>query len=381
MKLFICDPDRGFIAKIAQEAHSMGVEAVSAVGVHALDRAALEEQVSSVVFGPGIPVSAAIGWTEERLSAGRHVASLLITSSLTTDLMRQALKSGVSDMLSIDVSPEQLRAAIGEILKEPERAPGATASDADRTRGRVITVFSTKGGVGKTVIATNLAVALAKMGKATVIVDLDLQFGDVAIMMRAEPAKTLLGAAQASDRLDQKMLEGYLTEHSSGLKMLLAPVRPEDAEAITAGRIGRVLDMLVSMFDYVVVDTAAALDDVVLAALDASERIIAVTQMDVASVKNTRISLQKLKQLGYDGDRVEVLLNRADSKVFLQPDEVERAIGSKIRYRLPSDQLVPRSVNKGSPLVIEAPKCAVSRVVSQTALHLIESAEVETHVA
>ncbi len=251
-----------------------------------------------------------------------------------------------------------------------------------RRSGEVITVFSTKGGVGKTVVSTNIAVALAQLGKSVVLVDLDLQFGDVGIVLGLEPTQTIIGAVQSGERLDVEMLKGFLVDHPSGLKVLLAPIQPEDAEMVTASRVDRIIALLQSAFDYIVIDTPPALDESVLTALDRSDRVIAITMMDIASVKNSRVSLQKLKQLGYNSGMVEVMLNRADSKVYLQPEEVEQAIGLPIKYRLPSDLQIPRAVNKGIALVVEAPRSQPAKVIQDAARAIVAAREeVPTNVA
>ena len=207
------------------------------------------------------------------------------------------------------------------------------------------------------------------------LVDLDLQFGDVGIVLGLEPTRTIIGAVQSGERLDAEMLKGFLVDHSSGLKVLLAPTQPEDAEMVTASRIDRVLGLLAAMFEYVVIDTPPMLDEAVLTALDRSDRVIAITMMDVASIKNSRISLQKLRQLGYNGTLVDVMLNRADSKVYLKPEEVEQAVGAPIKYRLPSDLQIPRAVNKGMPVVMEAPKSQPAKVLRDTAMSIIAAHE------
>jgi pilus assembly protein CpaE len=166
-----------------------------------------------------------------------------------------------------------------------------------------------------------------------------------------------------------------MVEHASGLKVLLAPTQPEDAEVVTASRIDRILRLLAAKFEYVVVDTPPSLDEAVLTALDRSTRVIAITMMDVASIKNSRISLQKLRQLGYNGSLIEVLLNRADSKVYLRPEVVEDAIGLPITYRLPSDAQVPRAVNKGVPVVLEAPRSQPAKVLVGAAKAIVAARE------
>jgi pilus assembly protein CpaE len=187
------------------------------------------------------------------------------------------------------------------------------------------------------------------------------------------PDRTIFDAAQAFDRLDAEMLEGFLIAHDSGLRALLAPVRPEDAESVTAGRVAQILRTLRKLADVVVVDTPASLSDVVLTALEQSDVILAVATMDVPSVKNTKVALQKLHQLGLDGRGVQLVLNRADSKVWLDPHEIERAMSDRIIARVPSDRLVPRCVNMGVPVVLHSPRSAVARSISALARDLVGS--------
>lgn len=329
-----------------------------------------------VVIGPGPTPEEALSIAAETLELMPDVSVILVRSTVSTELLRNAMRVGVADVVGADETPFELPEAIQRAVLQATRRHDAVPPEAVKPkRGTTITVFSTKGGVGKTVLATNLGVALVGMGRSVVLVDLDLQFGDVGIMLGLEPTLTISGPAQASDRLDTQLLSGYLVEHSSGLKCLLAPIQPEDAESITPGRIARILELLAEMFDVVVVDTCASLDETVLTALDRSDHLLAMTMMDVASIKNTRISLQKLHQLGYDGHSVQVVLNRADSKVFLQPAQIEKAIGREISVRIPSDRIVPQSVNKGVPVVSEFPRSEVSRALMGVARQFIDQHE------
>ncbi len=321
--------------------------------------------VDVVVLGLGIEVEEALAAVAAIAEQAPTVSTIVVRPHVTTDLLRRAIRAGAADVCGTDDAASELSDAIERALRHSALLQeAALQQDIEKPRrGTVVTVFSTKGGVGKSVLSTNLGVALATLGKSVVLVDLDLQFGDVGIMLGLEPTLTISGPAQASDRLDTELLAGYLIPHSSGLKCLLAPVMPEEAEAITPGRIARVLELLSEMFDAVIVDTCASLDETVLTALDRSDRVLAITMMDVASIKNTRISLQKLHQLGYDGQCVEVVLNRADSKVFLQTSQVEKAIGREISVQIPSDRIVPQSVNKGVPVVLESPRSDVARAL------------------
>jgi pilus assembly protein CpaE len=335
-----------------------------------------DDSPQALVIGPSVAADDALLFGQRMAGVEPPVSIVLVAPSVNADLLRSALRSGLHDVIGSEDPASDLEHAVREAVESSERRGASPSVDAqqDPDKGKVVTVFSTKGGVGKSVLATNMGVALAStMRKKTVLVDLDLQFGDVGIMLGLQPAQTIADAASAFDRLDAELMDGILATHRSGLRTLLAPVQPEQAEGITPARITRIVSLLQEMFDFVVLDTAANLDETVLTALDRSNRVYAVTMMDIASIKNSRISLQKLRQLGYPSDALEVVLNRADSKVWLNPAEVERAIGRPIEIRIPSDRVVPRSVNKGTPVVLEAPRSDVSKTIVSLVKHTVDS--------
>jgi pilus assembly protein CpaE len=316
-----------------------------------------------LLIGPSIATAEALDFCECSGRVRPSIAMVLVSADESSDTLRRAMRLGVHDVIPADGPWTEVSDALLRALAETsvvQRVEGG-GSGQPGSSGRIVTVFSTKGGVGKSVIACNVATALARSGSNVILVDLDLQFGDTGIMLDLKPERTIFDAVQNYDRLDEDMLRGYLVRHSSGLQVLLAPVHPEDADAITVGRIGAILGMLRTLADIIVIDTAAAFDEVVLAAIDASDTVYAVATMDVASIKNTRVSLQKLDQLGYDGGRMRLVINRADSKVWLDAGEVEHSISAELVGKVPSDRLVPRSVNRGVPVVVDSPRSAVAR--------------------
>lgn len=338
-----------------------------------------EGGVQLLVAGPTISTDEVLVSVQSLRDEGSLTGIVLVPETVTQELLYAALRSGVDDVIAASAPQAEVNTVLKGVLEKALKRGGNRDDEAaSATAGTVVTVLSTKGGVGKTVVATNLAVALAQLGQTVALVDLDLQFGDVGIVMGVDPEKTIVGAVLGGERLDAPMLRGYLTKHSSGVQVLLAPTQPEDAELVTASRIDRIIGLLMTMFEFIVIDTPPVLDEAVLTALDRSDRVIAITMMDVASVKNSRVSLQKLRQLGYNGSLVDVMLNRADSKVFLRADEVEQAIGLPIKYRLPSDLQIPRSVNRGTPVVMDAPRSQPAKVFMETAKALV-AARQEVH--
>jgi pilus assembly protein CpaE len=327
-----------------------------------------------VVACPSVDSGEAMAFAASLWESGSDVAVLLVTPKVDSHVLRAALRARVRDVLDAKDDVESLASSVVSAVESVSRqrtsvSPEASAATAlEPTVGKVITVFSPKGGVGKSVLSTNLSAAIAKeLGRSVILVDLDLQFGDVAVMLQMPPSRTIFDAAQAFDRLDAEMLEGFLIAHESGLRALLAPVQPEEAESVTTGRITQILKILRGLADFVVIDTPASLSEVVLTALEQSDLILAVATMDVPSVKNTKVSLQKLQQLGFDSRTIQLVLNRADSKVWLDPHEIEVATGNQIIARIPSDRLVPRSVNKGIPVVLDSPRSAVARAIAALA--------------
>jgi pilus assembly protein CpaE len=213
-----------------------------------------------------------------------------------------------------------------------------------------VTVFSPKGGTGKTVTATNLAASFAKYEqKRTLLLDLDLQFGDAAIMLGLEPEKTIYDLVVAPGELDSEKLAGYITKHTSGLDILPAPLRPEDAELVTETKLARLLEVARESYDVIVVDTSPFFHGPMLATLDRTDELLMLCGLDVPTLKNVRLSMQTLELLSFPRSRIRFVLNRANSKVGMKKSEVEGALDVKIGFEVPSDRAVPLGVNRGAP--------------------------------
>ena len=365
----ICDPDTEFVSHMSELIGStVGVEVVDTANPTQAVTIAQERDAEVVVFGPSASQSDSFEAGSRLSAGGARTVVLLMARSVQPDLLRTAMRSGFRDVVEVDGSTYgSLAEAVGEAYAAAVQVRGG-ADPESHGAARVITVFSTKGGVGKSVIASNLAAVIASvLGKRVALLDLDLEFGDDALMLGLEPKRTIYDAVQAFERLDAQLLDGYMVEHSSGARVLLAPTRPEHAESITAARVGKVISLAGELADVVIIDTPGRLDETVLTAIDKSDLVVAVATMDLPSIKNTKVSLAKLRQLGYGNGMVSLVLNRADSKVFLDPSEVEHAVGAKVLAKIPSDRLVPRSVNRGVPVVMDQPKSAVAKSMVELA--------------
>ena len=228
---------------------------------------------------------------------------------------------------------------------------GATGSSAGPA-GRVISVVSPKGGVGKTTVATNLAVGLARTHRhSTVLVDLDIQFGDVASALNLNPEYTLSNTLHGPASRDTMVLKTFLTLHETGLYVICGPKSPAEADSITAQQVSHLLQMLASEFEFVVVDTAPGLSEHVLAAMDASSDLVLVTSMDVPGLRGLRKELDALTELGILSDSRSVVLNFTDSRAGLSIADAQATIGTAIDVVLPRSKATPRSVNQGVPLL------------------------------
>jgi pilus assembly protein CpaE len=326
-----------------------------------------------IVLGPSFGGSPELAAVEQLLGARRDVGAIMVTTELSTEMLQRALRSGVKDVLQAPVETNQLaeavaRVASGLVMSAP--APTAPAPlDADGEVGRVVTVFSTKGGAGKSVVATNLAVVLARRtDRPVVIVDADLQFGDVAVMLKLSPQHTVVDAVGSLDKLDLPLLKSLLIEHQpSGVFVLPAPLEPAFADQIGATEMVRIVEMLRRFCSFVIIDTPAYFNDVVLGLIEVSDDVLLVAGMDIPNIKNVKIGLQTLRLLNTPMEKLRLVLNRANSKVKLDVGEVERTLGIQAQCLIPSDVVVPQAVNKGEPVVLSAPKSGVTQSMNQLA--------------
>ena len=276
---------------------------------------------------------------------------IVVASSTANELLEEALTADIADVLVLPQLLDNVVFAIRKAAHAKRQTPVVSRVQA----GRVITVFSPKGGTGKTVIASNLAAALAKQGRKTLLLDLDLQFGDAAIVMGIEPEKTIYDLVVAPGELDIEKLAGYTTKHPCGLDILPAPLRPEDAELVTESKITRLLEVARECYDAIIVDTSPFFHGPMLATLDRTDELLVLCGLDVPTLKNVRLAMQTLELLSFPSSRIRYVLNRANTKVGLSKREVEGALKVAVQVEVPSDRMVPISVNRGTPAVLSEP--------------------------
>jgi pilus assembly protein CpaE len=316
-----------------------------------------------VVVGPPIGTDSALALAERLRVSRPHVGVVLVRARIDAKLLSDAIRAGVREVVNAR-ELATINAAARQAQDLASRMLASSSDDgAEEEHGRatIITVFSAKGGCGKTTVSTNLAAALADGGRREVcIVDLDLAFGDVAIAMQLFPTHTISDAVALEDTLDPSGVSSLLTQHSPGLRVLSAPVEPGLAENIPVTLVSKLLAIMREMFDYVIVDTPPAFTDQVLAAFDASDLAILLATLDIPALKNLKLSLETLELLNYPREKIRLILNRADSKVGLDAGEVEKTLRSPISALIPSSRAVPAATNRGVPIVTDQPHHPVS---------------------
>jgi pilus assembly protein CpaE len=330
----------------------------------------------AIIIGPSVDLSAAVALADTMRVTKPAVGVILVRRRVDTAVLAEALRAGMREV----VEERDLKALNEAVARAYALHDALTAASNDEStpaakRGTLITVFSAKGGVGKTTLSTNLAAALAENGKRSVcIVDLDLALGDVSIVMQLFPVHTIADLVGMEGTLDPQAVEGLLTQHSPGLSVLVAPVQPDAKDRIRGELIGRVLHILKERFDVVVIDTPPAFDDVVLQAFDESDLLLLVANLDVPALKSLKITAETLSLLNHPRDRWRLILNRADMKVGLTPHEVEKTLDMQITASIPQSNDVPTSINHGKPIVLESPRHPVSQAIKRLALDCLSDA-------
>ena len=284
--------------------------------------------------------------------------------------VRRVFEAGADDVVYLPEDPARVAFALQKAVARRQGA--AVASGV--AQAPMVCVLGPKGGTGKTFTASNLAVSLAKSGERVALIDLDLQFGDVGLALGLSPEKTIHDLAKSGGSIDVDKLEAYLTVHSSGLRVLMAPTRPDQASFVSVDLLRDVFALLRANYDCVVVDTPPGFTPEVIAAIDSSTHICIVGMLDSLSLKNTKLGLETLELMGYDSDRITVVLNRADSRIGITAEDVETIVGRSPDVSVPSDREIPRALTDGVPIVLAAERSEAARAFRGLADRFIDAA-------
>lgn len=334
-----------------------------------------ESKPDIVLMDINMPVIDGIRATEEITLNVPETTVIIMSVQGETEYVRKAMTAGAREFLCKPFHVDELSDTIVKTYhlesKRRERVAGPRAQE--DIKSNVFTVFSTKGGVGKTTIASNLAVSLARSTKKKVaLVDLDLQFGDVAIMLNVSVKNTISDLVKEFAQLDKNLMEEYMVTHFSGVKVLPAPVKPEYAEYITGNHVERIINTLREAFHYIIIDSSASFHESVLTALDMSDRILFVSTLDLPTIKNVKAGLDVMETLHYPAEKIHIVLNKASEQYGIKYKDFESTLHQVIWSYIPEDnQTVVTSANKGFPFVMTRAETKVAKAVMDIGKTLI----------
>ena len=358
---------RDNFAKLVMFERDIEVIETAGTGAEAIEKAR-QIQPDVVLMDINMPDMDGLRATEIINSELPGVAVIIMSVQGEQDYLRRAMLAGAREFLVKPCTGDELVESIRKVYRleaNKRRVQGqyqflppgaATGGEEGSDQGRVFCVFSPKGGVGCTVLASNLAVALKQTtNKKVALVDGNLVFGNVDVMLNVISNKTINDVVSRIDQLDEELLRDVMVTHSSGVRVLLAPQQPELAELVNADHMRRILLELRRSYDYVIVDTWPSFQETVLAILDLSDRILLMMTLELPAIKHVKQFLEIQEKLGYPADKVLLVLNRADSKLGIKTDLVEDSLRKKVSANIASDgRAVTMGVNQGVPLVISA---------------------------
>jgi pilus assembly protein CpaE len=293
---------------------------------------------------------------------------VVLCESSPNGFVRRVFEAGADDIVTLPESPGNVLFTLQKAVARKQGAAAATGV----ALAPMVCVLGPKGGTGKTLTACNLAVSLASSGRRVALVDLDLQFGDVGLALGLAPERTIYDLAKSGGSVDPEKVESFLVPHSSGVRVLMAPTRPDQAAGITVEFLRDVYAALRASNDFVVVDTAPGFTPEVIASIDSSSHVCMVGMLDSLSLKNTKLGLETLELMGYEQGRISLLLNRADTRVGITHDEVVTITGRTPDVLVPSDREIPCSVNEAVPVVLSKGRSEAARAFDSLAQRYLD---------
>jgi pilus assembly protein CpaE len=364
---------REHLAKLLSFETDIDVVGVAASGPEAIEIASrLNPDV--VLMDINMPGMDGIATTEELGRTVPTAAVVMMSVQGEADYLRRSMLAGAREFLVKPFSADELcgairgvysreREKIGRMVVAQPQQTSAVTLPVEREAGRVITLFSPKGGVGRTTLAVNLAVAIAAdQGRSVALMDASFQFGDVGVLLNLNPRNKSIVDVLGEGGSEPEHVDSALISHSTGIRVLLAPPSPEMAELVTTEHIRRVVDRLRMTHDVVIVDTAPVFQDSTLALLDMSDTVLGVLTLEITNIKNIRLFLEVADQLGYGSDKVRLVLNRSDSAYGIRIADVENSIGRKVDHTIISDgRTVVYALNRGVPFMWSNKQAQVSQ--------------------
>ncbi|MCC6499332.1 MAG: response regulator [Anaerolineales bacterium] len=357
------------VRKLLQFESDVDVVGAARTGKEAI-QSSLEFDPDVVLMDINMPDMDGIAATEAIRARQPAVQVVILSVQNDQNYMRRAMLAGARDFLTKPPMGDELISAIRRAgaMAQSERSKSVAAQPIAplggapgvnfgyTPRGKIVTVYSPKGGAGCTTLAVNLAVTLNNDDTKVALVDANLQFGDVAMFVNEQGKNTIADLAPRADELDPEIVEEVMLKHAAtGLHILAAPSRPEYADKVTSGQLSRVLEYLKQMYAYVIVDTSAYLTDNTLAAIDVSDLIVLVTTQDIPSIKSCRLFLDLLQTLGVERERILFVMNRFDKRTNITPERVADNLKQEVASVIPQDdQTAIKAVNRGVPFMLES---------------------------
>lgn len=366
--------------KIADMRSMINDEEIAVIGESPGGSAALDKIANTspdmVIMSFGSDDTDVLSLTERIILHRPMTQVILLAEYIDVDILQSALSAGAHNIIVFPDSPKEFADYIKSVHHhELTRIKSLSDKQSIAWISKVVTVFGAKGGLGKTTIATNLAVKLAQQRKKVALVDLDLQFGDVHIFLDIEPADTIAELVDQVFSPNIDSVRSYMTVHSSGVHVLCAPKSPEYSELITAEKVSSLLSVLRNYYDYVIIDTPPFFTDATITALEAASTILFITGLDISILKNSKLSLSLLDSLQLR-EKVRLIVNRTVENSSITVEDVQKIIQCPIWSRMPSDyNLAVASLNRGIPFVIGVPTCKLSQSISAVAALLIDGKE------
>jgi pilus assembly protein CpaE len=368
--VLLVDADDGFVDDT--RALLDGNKVYTARNITDAQRRLVEEGIEVAIVGPSFAHEAGVAESSLLFDVQPSLPVVLVTEAMNTDVLRAALRAGIKDVIETPLTIPKVEDALG-IVSQLQQVVDTKAARKAKI-GKVVTIMSPKGGAGKTMTTVNTALSLAQWGDPTqvVILDADLQFGDVCISLQVDPRHTIVDVARDIDKLDEPLLDSLLARHASGMRVLSAPLEPSLADEISTQVVVKTIGMLKRMFEYIIIDTAPFLDEPVLSILERSDVVLLVVDMDLPSVKNAKLALDTLRLIKFPFEKIRLVLNRVNSKARLDIDEMERSLGLEVQAAISSDKLVPRAVNEGEPVVSLYARSRVARDLRSVARLVVD---------
>jgi pilus assembly protein CpaE len=297
----------------------------------------------------------------QRLSVETPKTALIsAANNAAPDLLLQSLRAGAREFLKLPISPEELKTVLDRVAEFC-----ASQVEAPKKKGRMVAVFSSKGGCGTTFMATNLAAASSRQ---TCLVDLNLQAGDLPLFLGVDPKYSVADMAENRNRLDDALIKSFVTPYSSNLSLLAAPREADSADEIEPEHVFEVLQRLRESYEYVVLDPQHTFDSITLAALDQSDEIVLVLTLDIPAIRSTQRALEIFDRLGYPRKKIRIVVNRWSKQIDLDLQQVEKFLGEPVIGFVPSDyQTAVTSINLGKPLVQSEPNSRIAQEIRRVA--------------